>query len=41
MSRCWSVLDGIVNVDEIDCSARGFKGMSTFDLAGRLGPSIG
>ena len=31
-SRCWRLLDGIVNVDEIDCSARGFKGMTVRTL---------
>lgn len=34
----WLMLDGVANVDEFDCPARGFKGMSvrTLDLEARL-----
>lgn len=33
--RFWTLLDGVANVDEFDCPARGFKGMSlrALDLA--------
>jgi hypothetical protein len=33
--RFWTLLDGVANVDEFDCPARGFKGTSvrTLDLA--------
>lgn len=33
--KAWIMLDGVANVDEFDCPARGFKGMSmrTLDLA--------
>ena len=36
-SRCWTLLDGVANVDEMDCSSRGFSGMSmrTLDLVSR------
>ncbi|MGB8862349.1 MAG: hypothetical protein WCC60_24050 [Ilumatobacteraceae bacterium] len=27
-SRFWTLLDGVANVDELDCATRGFKGMS-------------
>jgi hypothetical protein len=36
-NRLWKLLDGVANVDEFDCPARGFKGASvrTLDLSSR------
>lgn len=31
-SKCWKLLNGLANIDEINCSARGFKGMSVRTL---------
>lgn len=36
-SRFWKLLDGVANVDELDCAAKGFKGMTVRALDQRTG----